>query len=117
MRLRKDRGLTLLELVVAVLVLSIGSLAALRGIDRARLTIGGGTERVLAALAAANRAEELRLPDADSLPDRVELGGRSFTLSTEREATAGGLQRAEVRAQADGGAGAIRVVYLVPGRP
>lgn len=118
MRLKRDRGLTLLELVVAVMVLSIGSIAALRTIDHARLSIGGGAERVLATLAADNRAQELHLPGtAGSLPSEVTLGGRTFVLSTDTQATAGGLIRAEVRAAVPGGAGALRITYLAPGAP
>ena len=115
MRLRGDRGLTLLELVVAVMVLAIGSIAALRTMDHARASIGGGGTRVLAALVAENRVQELRLlGPGSSLPEQVELAGRSFTLSTTRQATAGGLQRVEIRAVAQNGPGAVRVVYLAP---
>lgn len=115
---RRDRGLTLLELVVAVLVLSLGSIAALRTLDRARLSIGGGTERVLATLAATNRAEELRILGTEgSLAKEVILGQRAFVLDTQTQATAGGMIRAEVRAQAQGGAGAVRIIYLAPAAP
>ena len=38
-RLDDDRGLTLLELVIAVAVLSIGTLAALRATDQSRLAL------------------------------------------------------------------------------
>lgn len=113
--LKRDRGLTLLELVVAVMVLAIGSIAALSAMDHARTAIAGGAERTLATLAATNRTQELRLQDTGaSLAEKVTLGGRSFTLTTRTEATAGGLQRVEVRAAAQGGPGAVRVVYLAP---
>lgn len=118
MRLRGQRGLTLLELVVAVMVLAIGSIAALQAIKGARVSIGGGAERLLATLAATNRAEELRLlGTTGTLPDAVDLGGRSFVLSHDTQATAGGLIRVQVRAETPGGAGALRVVYLTPAAP
>ena len=56
-----SRGFTLLELALAILVLTLGSLAALRATDQSRLAIGGETPRLLARLAARNRAEELQL--------------------------------------------------------
>ena len=49
------RGLTLLELVVAVLVLSVGSIAAIRATDQSRVAIGGLPSRVVSAIVARNR--------------------------------------------------------------
>lgn len=115
---RGDRGLTLLELVVAVMVLAIGSIAALQTMNRARASIGGGAERVLATLAADNRVQELRLVgDTQTLPATVELGARSFSIRTDLQATAGGLLRGEVRAVVPGGAGALRITYVAPVQP
>ncbi|WP_170125471.1 prepilin-type N-terminal cleavage/methylation domain-containing protein [Jannaschia seohaensis] len=116
-RLGSDAGLTLLELAVAVLILSLASLAALRAADQARLSIGGAQERTLAQLAADNRAEILGLPGAGALPDRVRLGGRDILLEVTRLPTAGGLIEATVTARIPGGAGAQAVAYLLPGLP
>ncbi|MGR3375615.1 type IV pilus modification PilV family protein [Salipiger abyssi] len=112
------RGLTLLELAIAILVLAIGSIAALRATDQSRLAIGGETPRLLARIAARNRAEELRLygPQGSALPDRVILGGQSVTLDTRTETTQSGLVRATVTARAQSGEGAQLTVYLAPGR-
>lgn len=110
-----DQGLTLVELAVAVLVLSIGSIAALRAADQSRLAIGGAEDRLLAQIAAHNRAEMLRLlprTDHARLPAVVEMGGQQITLETETETTAGGLIEARVRARAPRGPGALYVVYL-----
>ncbi|MDF1773366.1 MAG: type II secretion system protein [Pseudophaeobacter sp. bin_em_oilr2.035] len=118
---RRDRrraegaaGLTLLELAVAILVLSIGSMAALRVSDQSRLAIGGEAPRLLARIAARNRAEELQLygPVGTPLPGQVTLGGQRFDLDTKTEATAGGLLRATVTARAASGEGATLVLYL-----
>lgn len=120
-RLRRSgtRGLSLLELLVAITVLSIGTLGAMRAADQARLAIGGEMPRLLAGLAARNRAEELRLlgPYARGLPETVSLGGRQFTLSLTREATVGGLIRTRVTARAATGEAASLLLYLVPGGP
>ena len=110
---RRDSGITLLELVIAVFVLALGSMAALRATDQSRLAIGGARDRMLAQLAAQNRAEELRLMGRGAiLPDAVNLGGQSFALATEFEATTGGLLRAEVTALSQRGPGGRVVVYL-----
>lgn len=112
---RRDRGLTLLELIVAIFVLSVGSIAALRAVDQSRLSLGGAEPRLLAQLAVRNRAEELRitgLSGAARLPDRVTLGAHSFTYQMQTEATAGGLVRIDLTAQSAQGPGAALVLFL-----
>lgn len=114
---RGQRGLTLLELVIAILVLSLGSLAALRATDQSRRAIGGEEPRLLARIAARNRAEELQLfgGQGPALPGDVALMGRSIAIDTQTAATTGGLIRATVTARADSGEGAVLTVYLRPG--
>ncbi|WP_088626441.1 type II secretion system protein [Oceanicola sp. 22II-s10i] len=113
-----DRGLTLLELAVAILILSIGSLAALRATGQSQRAIGGGMPRLMAEVVARNRVEELRIPAppgaAPALPATVEMGGRSFAVTTRTEATEGGFVRVTVTARSEGGAGpgALLVTYL-----
>ncbi|MEM8848452.1 MAG: prepilin-type N-terminal cleavage/methylation domain-containing protein [Pseudomonadota bacterium] len=115
-RPKGDAGLTLIELAVAIVVLSLGSLATLRAVDQARLSIGGAQDRVLASLAARNRAELLGLPSGNvALPNTVTLGGRVFTLATETLPTAGGLIQATITARSENGPGARVIVYLSPG--
>ncbi|KMK64005.1 prepilin-type N-terminal cleavage/methylation domain-containing protein [Puniceibacterium sp. IMCC21224] len=116
---RAMAGLSLLELVVAIAVLSIGTLAALRASDQARLVIGGAEPRVLAQLVAQNRAEELRLLGSAvgrSLPEHVTMGPQGFVVATTYETTAAGLVRAEITARADSGMrpgpGALVVTWL-----
>lgn len=112
-----QRGLTLLELVIAILVLSLGSLAALRATDQSRRAIGGEEPRLLARIAARNRAEELQLYGGrgPALPAEVELAGQAIAIDTGMQATAGGLLRATVTARAASGEGAALTVYLRPG--
>lgn len=111
----RDKGLSLLELVIAVFVLALGSMAALRATDQARISIGGASERTFAQLAVDNRAEALKLLGRGAgLPDRVALGGQEFTLETLYEATVGGVLRTTITARGQGGAGAVITVYLPP---
>lgn len=110
------RGFTLLELALAILVLALGSLAALRATDQSRLAIGGETPRLLARLVARNRAEELQLyaGAGPTLPAQVNMAGQPFTLETHQEITAGGLVKTRVTARAQSGEGAQLVLYLAP---
>lgn len=112
-----ERGITLLELVIAVFVLAMGSVAALRASDQARIAIGGAKDRMLAQLVARNRAEELRLPDggAIGLSDIVPLGGQNFVITTETLPTVSGVVQVAISAQSERGVGARIVVYLQGG--
>ncbi|MEO0372282.1 MAG: prepilin-type N-terminal cleavage/methylation domain-containing protein [Pseudomonadota bacterium] len=114
MRLRgKDKGLTLLELVIAVLILSISTIAALRAMDQSRVAIGGAQDRMLTALAATNRAEEIKLlGTSGSLPQVVELGGQEIRLSSSSAPTSGGLIRVDVTAKSPRGPQSQRVVFI-----
>ena len=110
-----DNGLTLIELAVAILVLSIGSIAALRAADQSRLAIGGAQDRLLAQIVARNRAEELRLhspAERTGLPATVEMGGQTIAVSATTKTTAAGLTETTVTARGQRGGGAIFVIYL-----
>lgn len=114
-----DRGLTLLELVVAIAILAIGAIAATRTMDQARLSLGGAMPRLMAQIAAHNRAEEMRLYGPGrwgTLPARDRVGGVEITLSVGTEVTAGGLIRAEITARTEAGPGAALVTFLPPQR-
>ncbi|WP_204115945.1 type IV pilus modification PilV family protein [Shimia biformata] len=106
-----DRGLTLLELAVAVLVLAIGTLAALAAADQSRLAIGQAKPRLLARIAAENRAAELRLPGI-ALPGTVEIGGMPVTLLAQYATTAAGLSEVTITARTAAGPGAVLVTWL-----
>ena len=118
-RQRSDSGLTLVELAVAVLILSLGTVAALRATDQSRIAIGGAQDRLLAQLVAQNRAETLQFLDpaqTDALPGTVMMAGQQFTVNTTTKQTAAGLIEATVSARAERGPGAVYVIYLAPGR-
>lgn len=110
-----DAGVTLLELVIAIFVLSMGTVAAFRAIDQARHVVGGEAERLHAREVALNHAEELRLfGTGETLPVRARQGGREWELSTTRATTAAGFTEVTITASADDSAGARVVVWLPP---
>lgn len=110
--LAADRGLTLLELVVAVFVLAMGTLTVLSAVNQSRIGIGEERARLLAAVVADNRVEALRLQPQVSQPQSVEMAGMRFDVSQTLRATAGGLREVTVVVRAPGGVGAQRVAYL-----
>lgn len=113
-------GLTLLELVVAVMVLSVGSIAALRATDQSRVAIGGMPSRVLAQIVARNRAQELQLyggQGAQALPGDVEMGRRQFKVTVQTATTAAGLVEAVITVRGPDGPGAHLVAYVTPNGP
>ena len=108
-----ETGLTLIELAVAVLVLSIGAIAATRASDQAQSALGGMQARVLARIVAQNRAEELRLFGAAApLPEVVEMAGQAFEVTVESEDTAGGFVQATIVVGSQTGPGARLVAYV-----
>jgi len=107
------RGVTLLELVIAVFVLSIGTVAALRSADHATRALGGEAARVMAMQVALNRAEEYRLfgaQAASSLPRSVAFGPFQWQLGIVQAATRAGFTEATITARTDGQPGARIVV-------
>jgi general secretion pathway protein I len=117
---RAPLGMTLIELVVAMFILAIGTVAALGALDQSRRGIGQARTRLLAQIVVQNRAEELRLLSSvviSSLPSQVTMGKQEFTISSELRATAGNLLEVTLTARPDDGPGALIVVYLPPGGP
>ncbi|SLN47002.1 hypothetical protein ROG8370_02039 [Roseovarius gaetbuli] len=110
------RGVTLLELVVAVFVLSIGTIAALRSADQAGRVLGGEAARVMAMQVALNRAEELRLLGAigaRSLSNRVVYGPYTWQVAVSEKATRAGFTEATITARSPDQPGG-RVVVIAP---
>ncbi|WP_297774248.1 type II secretion system protein [uncultured Roseovarius sp.] len=107
------RGITLLELVIAVFVLSIGTIAALRSADHAGRALGGEAARVMALQVALNRAEEYRLLGAraaTTLPRSVAFGPYQWQLDISEEITRAGLTEASITTRAPDQPGARLVV-------
>lgn len=112
---RRDAGLSLIELVIAVLVLSLGTMAALAAFGEARRGVGGEGARALALTVAHNRAEELALTQGGDLPAEVTMGPYAWQVTVEEAATRGGLVAATIRVSAPGVPGAVLVTYLPGG--
>ncbi len=96
------RGVTLLELVIAVFVLSIGTIAALRSADQAGRVLGGEAARVMAMQVALNRAEELRLlgaTGARGLTNRVTYGPYTWQIAVTEKTTRAGFTEATITAR------------------
>ncbi len=109
-----DRGITLLELMIAILVLSFGTLATFRTLDQSRREIGGELPRHLAQTVAANRAAEIRifgLARGANLPAKVRQGPYDWTIETTRKRTASGLFEVTLRVRSDAGPGAQLVLF------
>lgn len=107
------RGVTLIELVIAVAILALGAGAAWSTLDSVRRGVGGQAGRALAQEVALNRAAELRLagPGA-SLPGVERMGGIDWTVSVSAQATAGALAETEIRVSAPGQPSARLLVWL-----
>ena len=119
-RLRgEERGFTLVELLIAILILSIASVAGYRSMTQSQSVMVGMPVRVLALHVAQNELQQMRLVrlggDA-SEAGSVEMGGMSFDITRRTEATRGGLRKVTVRAVGPDGTGVVAVGYLpVPG--
>lgn len=112
-----ERGMTLVELVIAIAILSIGMIAAWRGYEQAQRGIGGQVGRVLAQQVALNRAAELRLlglPQGRGLPADVVMGTTDWQVSLAEGEIRAGLVAATITATAAGQPGARLVTYLPP---
>lgn len=106
----RERGLSLLELVIAVLVLSIGTLAVFRVFDITGRQVGDTSQRFLAQTVAINRAEEIRVMGwalGRGLPQRVSQGPQVWTVTTSAAQTAGGLYQITIQVRSAEGPGAV----------
>ncbi len=113
-----DRGISLIEMVVAVLVLSIGVIAGFQSLSQSRRVIGGELPRLLAHTVALNRAEELAILGASAgglLPQTVEAGGIEWRVDVASEPTKAGFVQVTVRASAPDQPGAVYVAFVRPG--
>ena len=115
---RRDRGMTLVELVIAIAILSIGMLAAWRGYEQAQRGIGGQVGRVLAQQAALNRAAELQLSGLDegrALPAEVRMGHTRWHVNVTEDTPRAGLIATTITVFASDQPGARLVTHLPAG--
>ncbi len=113
----RERGMTLVELIIAITILSIGMIAAWRGYEQAQRGIGGQVGRILAQQVALNRAAELRLsglPEGRSLPADVTMGETRWRVSLTEAETRAGMVATTITVSAQGQPGARLVTHLPP---
>jgi general secretion pathway protein I len=114
--MKPDAGITLLELVLAIFILTLGSVAALRSVNAAGRGIVQEMDRVLATQIALNTLEELQLfgSSADTAKTS-EMGGRSWTIETRRTTSQAGLLEVEVHVTSASGPGAHFTSFIGEG--
>jgi general secretion pathway protein I len=78
----RNRAFTLIEVMVALLVVAIGMLGAITAVSQAAGTSGYLRDKTLAHWIAMNKLTEVRLqkntPSVDKTSDEVEMGGRKW---------------------------------------
>lgn len=97
------RGFSLIELVIAVVVLSVASMATWRSFEHSGHAIAGQAPRFIARQVALNRAAELRhygLATARALPERVPMGMWTWTVSLSESEARNGLVAVEIAVSA-----------------
>lgn len=113
-----SRGFTLVELMVAVTILALATVALMRVVDSTQRVIAGQEARILAHHAALNRAAELRLADGRqaraALPESVANGRHQWRVNRTERVTRAGLAEVTLVLSAPGLPGA-RLVLFLPG--
>ena len=115
-----ERGLSLLEVLAAVVVLAIALIAIFRALDSQTRNTAALAERMFAHWAALNVLEEARLngpPEESETETTAELGGIEWKLTIRRGPMPRGMIRLDVAATAEGRAGAVLVGFLPPEDP
>lgn len=112
------RGMTLVELVLAIAILSIALIAASRSYEQAQRGIGGQVGRVLAQQVALNRAAELQLSGlaaGRALPATNRMGPFTWQIALAEAETRAGLVEVTITVTASGQPGARLLTYLSTG--
>ena len=114
---KRERGITLVEVLAAVAVLAIALIALFRAVDSQIRNTAALADRMFAHWAALNTMEEARLAgpaDAHDAERTTELGGIVWTITVHREPAPYGLTRLRVASSAEGHAGAVLTGFLPP---
>ncbi len=101
-------GFTLLEVLVALLLLSLAMVALVRSVGQEAGALGQQRDATLAQWVAANQLAEVRLrrqlPDSGQAQGRARMGDRDWRWQLDARATdVPGLVQVEVRVYADQG--------------
>ena len=111
--MRQDRGISLVELIVAVLILSIGTVGALRSLDRSAKAVAGNADRAIAALVAANEVEAVRAfgPNVPR-PGLQRMAGKSYRVFRDVAPASDGAIRIRVRVEGPRNVSVLRVITV-----
>lgn len=101
-----EAGFTLIEALIALLILAIASAGLIGAVEAHVDTIRRLELRTVAQWVAENRLAELRLGGGDALPATVVMLGRDWRVSTRRQPSADPDMRAVTVDVAAGGGGA-----------
>ena len=106
MRIERARGFTLLEVLIALVVLGVTLTALIHAASVGTRDFAGMRERTLAGWIAANVLTETRLKETNPQPGRrdghVRYAGRDWEWTLEVQATAEeGIQRLDVQVYTD----------------
>ena len=112
---KRQHGVTLIEVLVAVTVLAIVLIGILRALDHQSASTIALADRMFAHWAALNSMEEARLEglaEGRETEETTKLGGITWTVTVRRESTPDGLTRLMVASTAEGRAGAVLIGFL-----
>lgn len=118
-RRQMDHGVSTLEILIAITVISIAALASYRSLSQSAVQASGMDARIYAMEVARNRAEEIKLMGvaaARGLPETEKLGPIEWRIETTEEETAVGLIEVAIVVSSPSEAGARLVTYM-PLRP
>lgn len=115
---RRAAGFTLLEVLVALLLLSLAMVALVRSVGQEAAALGLQRDATLAQWVAANQLAELRLqrdlPGSGRAQGRSRMGGRAWRWQLEARATdVPGLLQVELRVYPDDGEAALPSASLL----
>lgn len=85
--MRDDAGFSLIEALVALLVLAIGAAGLVRAAEAHVDSIRGLERRAAAQLVAQNRLAELTLPGVPAVADTVDMLGQRWAVTVRETAT------------------------------
>lgn len=108
-------GFSLMEVVVAVLVLSIATIGLFRVFDQSVLAASANRDRLLAQLVARNRLEQLQIGETE-FPDRVEFAGRDWLVDMPEKQTSGPFREVRIIVRPATGDGGASLVTYQPDR-
>lgn len=88
----REHGFTLLEVMVALIIVALGMLGAIQAVSQSASNSGYMRDKTLAHWVAMNRLTQVRLqktaPPVSKTSDEVEMGGRRWKWTMEVKQTA-----------------------------